>query len=213
MRPVDFAMIDQQVAHLFAKVGEGIEAATHAFLQGDVDAARILVADDPSIDLMQSSTEALVEQEVAMSWPLDELEFRRLVSIIRIVPELERSADLVEHIALRASQGLAAMITPQARGLIRELGRIGAEMWRVAADAYFDHNPAVADVLRMRDNEIDDLHVRLSTELARAGSSNAVAIEMGLIGRFYERLGDHAVNVTRRVCEVTRPTDEDLAPV
>ena len=213
MPTVNFEKIDQQVTHLFAMVSEGVAAATAAFLGGDTEAARALVAGDQSIDRLQSSTEDLVEQELAMSLPADEVELRRLVSILRIVPELERSGDLVEHIALRAGQGLPSEITPRARGLIEEMGRIGAEMWRIAADAYVDRNPAAADLLRARDDEIDDLHVRLSAELARGPSSNAVAIEMGLIARFYERLGDHAVNVTRRLCDLSRPSGATYAGV
>jgi phosphate transport system protein len=97
--------------------------------------------------------------------------------------------------------------------LIEEMGRIGAEMWRIAADAYVERQPAAADLLRIRDDEIDDLHVRLSAELAQGASSNAVAIELGLIARFYERLGDHAVNVTRRICDLTRPSGATWATV
>jgi phosphate transport system protein len=105
---------------------------------------------------------------------------------------------------MRAPQGLAREITPQARGLIAEMSRIGAEMWHDAADAYADRDPLVADRLRARDDELDDLHVQLSQELADSGTSIPVAIEMSLIARFYERLGDHAVNVARRVQQVGR---------
>jgi phosphate transport system protein len=53
---------------------------------------------------------------------------------------------------------------------------------------------------------LDDLHVQLCAELAEANLSVAAAIELGLVGRFYERLGDHAVNVARRVdTEVQNP--------
>jgi phosphate transport system protein len=75
-------------------------------------------------------------------------------------------------------------------------------MWREAACAYADNDGGAADRLRTRDDELDDLHVQLSLELASSGTSIAVAIEMGLIARFYERLGDHAVNVARRVEQV-----------
>jgi phosphate transport system protein len=119
--------------------------------------------------------------------------------VLRIVPELERSGDLVEHIAMRTPQGLAREITPQARGLIAEMSRIGAEMWRDAANAYADRDLEAADRLRARDDELDDLHVQLSVELAASDTRVPVAIEMGLVARFYERLGDHAVNVARRV--------------
>ena len=52
---------------------------------------------------------------------------------------------------------------------------------------------------QMMKHQLDDLHVRLSTELAESATSIPVAMEMGLVARFFERLGDHAVNVTRRV--------------
>jgi len=53
--------------------------------------------------------------------------------------------------------------------------------------------------LVLRDDEIDDLHVDLTAEMADGRLSIAVAIEMGLVARFFERLGDHAVNVARRI--------------
>jgi phosphate transport system protein len=72
-------------------------------------------------------------------------------------------------------------------------------MWRQAADAYADRDWTAVERLRLLDDELDDLHVSLSAELAQGDNSNAVAIEMGLVARFYERLGDHAVNVTKRL--------------
>jgi phosphate transport system protein len=137
---------------------------------------------------------------------------RSLVAALQIVPELERSGDLVEHIALRTQQGLAAEISPLARALIGQMGRIGAEMWRAAAAAYADRDGAAADALRQRDDELDDLHVQLSVELAASGTSVPVAIEMGLVARFYERLGDHAVNVARRVSRLVTSLDAAHQP-
>jgi phosphate transport system protein len=199
-RPHDASdAIDDQVIKLFAMVMGGLAAATDAFLDGDREAARTLVADDQAIDSMQSSIEELVERELSRSPERGGADLRRLVSVLRIVPELERSGDLVEHIALRTPQGLACVISPKARGMVAEMGRIGVEMWRVAADAYADRDPSAAERLRLLDDELDDLHVNLSSELAHGDTSNAVAIEMGLVARFYERLGDHAVNVTKRL--------------
>jgi phosphate transport system protein len=189
--------IDEQVIKLFAMVMGGLSAATEAFLDGDRETARTLVADDQAIDSMQSSIEELVERELARSERGSDL--RRLVSVLRIVPELERSGDLVEHIALRTPQGLASVISARARGMVEAMGRIGVEMWRQAADAYADRDFGAVERLRLLDDELDDLHVSLSSELAHGHTSNAVAIEMGLVARFYERLGDHAVNVTKRL--------------
>jgi len=200
----DVDAIDQQVLRLFAMVSEGLVRATEAFLTVDRDSARLLLAGERSIDTLHASTEELVEHELERNLCWSDAEVRHLVSVLRIVPELERSGDLVEHIAMRTPQGLAREITPQARGLIAEMSRIGAEMWRDAANAYADRDPLAADRLRARDDELDDLHVQLSQELADSDTSIPVAIEMGLIARFYERLGDHAVNVARRVQQVDR---------
>jgi phosphate transport system protein len=199
--------IDEQVIKLFAMVMGGLSAATEAFLDGDREAARVLVADDQAIDSMQSSIEELVERELVRS-ERGNADLRRLVSVLRIVPELERSGDLVEHIALRTPQGLACIISAKARGMVEAMGRIGVEMWRLAADAYADRDPSAVDRLRLLDDELDDLHVSLSSELAHGHNSNAVAIEMGLVARFYERLGDHAVNVTKRLRGLVPPAVE-----
>jgi phosphate transport system protein len=194
----DLAEIDHQVARLFAMVSGGLAAATTAFLGGDREVASELIAKDPLIDQLQSSTEELVER--ALTHPsLGRDDLRMLIAVLRIVPELERSGDLVEHIALRTPQGLAREITPKARGFVEQMGSIGVEMWRQASDAYADRDPDSAERLRLLDDRLDDLHVRLSTELAESATSIPVAIEMGLVARFFERLGDHAVNVTRRV--------------
>lgn len=200
----DVDTIDQQVLRLFAMVSEGLVRATDAFLDVDRDEARALLVGEQSIDVLHDSTEELVERELERNLHWSDPEVRHLVSVLRIVPELERSGDLVEHIAMRTPQGLAREITPRARGLVSEMGRIGAEMWHDAANAYADHDATAADRLRARDDELDDLHVQLSRELADSGTSIPVAIEMSLIARFYERLGDHAVNVARRVQQVMR---------
>jgi phosphate transport system protein len=72
-------------------------------------------------------------------------------------------------------------------------------MWRLAVDAYAQPHKNSAEQLRRRDDALDDLHVSLTAQLAASEISVAIAIEMGLVARFFERLGDHAVNVARRL--------------
>lgn len=195
----ELAEIDRQVIRLFAMVSDGLAAVTAAFLDGDREVASTLIAGDPLIDRLQSSTEDLVDEALTHPSLRTEDDIRRLIAVLRIVPELERSGDLVEHIAMRTAQGLARQLTPLCRGLVEEMGAIGVAMWRAATDAYVDRDPEVSVWLRALDDDLDDLHVQLSTALAASATSIAVAIEMGLVARFYERLGDHAVNVARRV--------------
>jgi phosphate transport system protein len=130
-----------------------------------------------------------------------------LVSVLRILPELERSGDLAEHIATQAAQGLARWLTPRALSLVAEMGRVGVEMWDIASAAYATRDPLAAERLRTRDDEIDDLHVSLTAELAAGNVSIPVAIEMGLVARYFERLGDHAVNVARQLVRLGKLND------
>lgn len=190
--------IHSQVLCLFAMVSGGLAAATTAFLGGDREAARRLVAEDRLIDELQSSTEELVQTELGRPERSD-ADLRLFVSVLRIVPELERSGDLVEHIALRTQSGLVGDLTPLTRGLIGDMGRIGVRMWQEAADAWASRDAGATKALRALDDELDDLHVRLTAELGRSTTSIPVAIELGLVARFFERLGDHAVNVTGRI--------------
>jgi phosphate transport system protein len=98
------------------------------------------------------------------------------------------------------------------RGLVEQMGRVGVEMWRAVADAYVDRDGSAAGRLTVRDEEVDDLHVSLVAEIASGAVAFPVAIEMALVARFYERLGDHAVNVARRVKQRwwSRRSDPDL---
>lgn len=199
VRRVDVATIDHHVLRLFGMVAERLAIATDAFLEGDRETARELMASERMVDSLHLDVEALVVEELNRLSMLDEEEVRLLVLVLRIVPEIERSADLVEHVALRTGQGLDRTISPVARGLIADMGRVAAGMWRVAATAYAQRDQAAAQALREDDDELDDLHVRLTAELGGAELQPSAAIELGLVARFLERLGDHAVNVTRRL--------------
>jgi phosphate transport system protein len=115
-----------------------------------------------------------------------------------MLPELERSGDLAEHVAQRATRNLPAEIPARMRGFIEQMGELACSMWRMAADAYAERL-AGAERIDLLDDELDDLHVQFIAELVGGAVPVQVAIELALVGRFYERLGDHAVNLTRRV--------------
>jgi phosphate transport system protein len=197
-----FNEIDARVLRLFAMVSEGLAAATAAFLDEDRDAARRVVAADQELDSLELTLEDLIQRHLADSPAPTSDALRVLVTVLRIAPELERSGDLVEHIALRTPQGMAHQLSPLARGLIEQMGQVGAGMWRAVTDAYATRDRSAARRLRARDDELDELNVRLSAELARSVTSAPIAIEMGLVARFLERLGDHAVNVARRLLDL-----------
>src|SRR5947207_1346134 len=190
--------IDDKVIRLFALVSEGVAAATDAFLSGDREAASSLVDSDKVIDELYCDVEGLVQRQFATQSPMAR-DMRFLLSVLRIVPELERSGDLAEHIAARAARGVSSALTPRIRGLIEQMGRVGTEMWRQAADGYVDRDADIAVRLNDRDDELDELHSSLTAELVTGQLTVPIALEMALVARFYERLGDHAVNIGERI--------------
>jgi phosphate transport system protein len=120
---------------------------------------------------------------------------------LQILPELERSADLAEHIAQRAVFNLGAEMSPLSRGIVQRMTEVALEMWKAAADAFGAQVlPAIS--LDEDDEEIDILHERLTVEVARVAMPAAVAAQVTLLARFYERLGDHAVNIASRIASL-----------
>jgi phosphate transport system protein len=190
-------VVEQPILRLFALVREALAKATYALLNGDTDLAQAVVDGDVEID------EATAELELDV-WSRIEAgdhassDLRALVGILLILPELERSADLAEHIAHRALTNIGAEMTPVARGIVQRMSEVAAEMWQLVAAAYSNHNAQSLD-LAEEDEELDILHDRLTSEIAKADMPTNVTAQVTLISRFYERIGDHAVNLSRRI--------------
>src|ERR1700689_1578225 len=190
--------IEGKVIELFAMVSEGVPVATQALLNGDEAAFVTLAERDRAIDALYVEVEGLANREILLQAPVAS-DLRFLLSVLRIVPELERSHDLVVQIAVRSNHILGDDLSPRARGLVERMGNVASDMWRQAVDSWYQRDRSVAEVLDERDDEMDELHASLVGELASGGMALPVAIEMTLVARFYERLGDHAVNIARRV--------------
>jgi phosphate transport system protein len=190
------AHIDREVIQLFALVEEAVAGATHALLTADREAARLLVAKDADLDALYRKIEKQVQAEV-MAGTSKPTRTRWLLALLSMLPELERSGDLAEHVAQRATRPLPAEMPARVRGLIEQMGELGCRMWRMSADVYAERRGS--ESLALLDDKMDDLHVQLIAEIAGGSLPAPVAIELALIGRFYERLGDHAVNIALRV--------------
>ncbi len=190
--PIDFRM-----AQLFALVSESLAGATEALLSNDIATALKVVDGDQAIDDLTAEVELLVWEQLGNE-PLSAATLRHLVGVLLIVPELERSGDLAEHIAQRAASNLGAEMSPLSRGIVQRMAEVALEMWRVAADAYGDR-AADAASLSEDDEEIDILHDRLTGEVAGGTMPPPTGAQVTLLARFYERIGDHAVNLARRI--------------
>jgi phosphate transport system protein len=189
--------MEAQVRKLFAEVREALARATYALLNADVELAQCVVDGDQEIDDLTSEVELMVWSQMDTE-DLDSEHVRQLVGVLLILPELERSADLAEHIAQRALTHTGPEMTPTGRGIVQRMSEVAAEMWQAVGAAYNEKNAASLD-LHEEDEELDILHDRLTKEIANADMPTSVAAQVTLISRFYERIGDHAVNLSRRL--------------
>ena len=187
-----------KVIDLFGMVAEDVPRATAALLGGNVEEVRALAERDRVIDDLYPRIEDLADRELVLQQPLAS-DLRFLISVLRVVPELERSHDLVVNIARRANYILSEDLSPRSRGLIEQMGNLASDMWREAVDCWRQRDRAAAVALDQRDDEMDEMYASLMAELASGQMSLPVTMEMALVARFYERLGDHAVNIARRV--------------
>ena len=194
----ELAAIEAKVIELFGMVAEDLPRATSALLGGNSEAIKPLAEREQAIDALYPEIERMATREILLQAPVAS-DLRFLLSVLRIVPELERSHDLVVQVAARASHILSGDLSPRCRGLIERMGDLAAGMWRQAVDSWYQRDRSVAAALDERDDEMDALYASLMAELASGGMALPVAMEMTLVARFYERLGDHAVNIARRV--------------
>ncbi|MBV9094088.1 MAG: phosphate signaling complex protein PhoU [Streptosporangiaceae bacterium] len=195
----DLDSIEAKVIELFAMVAEDLPGATDALLSGDNEVLGKLAEREQAINALYREVEDLVNRQILLQAPVAS-DLRFLLSVLRIVPELERSHDLVVQIASRADHLLGGGLSPRTRGLVERMGDLASQMWRQAADSWYQRDRSAALTLAAdRDDEMDELHSSLIAELASGQMALPVTMEMTLVARFYERLGDHAVNIARRV--------------
>ena len=190
--------IEAKVIELFAMVAEDLPGATQSLLTGNNDVTKALAEREQAIDALYPEIEGMANREILLQAPVAS-DLRFLLSVLRIVPELERSHDLVMQIAGRANHILSDDLSPRCRGLVEQMGNLASSMWRQAVDAWYQRDRSAAAKLDERDEEMDELYASLTAELAAGRMSLPVTMEMTLVARFYERLGDHAVNIARRV--------------
>jgi phosphate transport system protein len=152
---------------------------------------------DQAVDALTAEVELLIWDEL-QDLPASGNELRYLVGLLLIIPELERSGDLAEHVAQRAVEHLGTSMSPRSRGIVQLMTEVANEMWQEAADA-FGERGRIGDRLDRADEEMDILHESLTREVSADEMPVAIAAQVTLLARFYERLGDHAVNLARRI--------------
>ncbi len=186
------------IFELYALVGDAFAGSTEALLYGDRIIAEKLIERDQLVDELYKELDQELADRLSQT-PLSADEISYLVGLMKIVPELERSGDLAEHIAQKSLLGLSSEMSPRLRGIINQMSATGGEMWRRSAEAFLSSNKSAHKVIDALDDEIDELNLAYYTELAFSCKEIVPAIELSLVGRFYERFADHAVNLARSV--------------
>jgi phosphate transport system protein len=193
--------IEIELIQLFVFVAEDLVVATNALLSNDADGLRLVSEREVLIDGLYREIEQLLNGMLIREAPVAS-EFRLVISMVRTVPELERSHDLVVEIAEHGTHMLAEELSARSKGLVQMMGETASGMWNRTAEAWQKRDPEAAGIIEERDEDLDSLHSALLAELASGKMSLPVAMDMTLVARYFERLGDHAVNIARRVAYV-----------
>ena len=194
--------IGNDVVRLGAMASEAIQAGTDAFIDADLAAAERLVADDKVMDTLTHSIERRTYLALARQQPMAS-DLRMLVSVLRVIHELERAGDLMVNVAKAARRLYPYELDPKLRGIIHRMRDQAVAQLRVAVEAFAQRDPAKAAALGDMDDAMDDLQ----KDLFRAIFSGSVedeaalqrAVQIALVGRYFERIADHAVNTGERV--------------
>ena len=194
--------IRNELVRVCAMVTETIPRGTEVLLDGDLGLAEDLITGDDDIDALSLDIEERCYQLLALQQPMAS-DLRAIVTAIRLTSEIERSADLVVNICKAARRIYGVQFDPKLRGLIDQMSQHAHLLFRHAIDAYAEHDAALAAALDDMDDRLDQLHADFIQAIFECHSKGAldlqVAVQLALVGRFYERIGDHAVNIGQRV--------------
>ncbi len=178
-----------------------MERATNALLDGDLAGAERVISDDPQVDAVREDLEERTFQMIARQQPVA-TDLRVLVSTLHLVADLERMGDLALHIAKVARMRYPEIAVPiELRDVISQMGEVALSLVDKVGAVIEGRDVALAHAIEVEDDSMDALHRKLFTLLLSDKWMHGIeaAIDMTLLGRYYERYADHAVAVARRV--------------
>jgi phosphate transport system protein len=181
---------------------EAVEIGTSAFLDADLAAVEQAIVGDREIDALMHSIEARTYLLLARQQPMA-VDLRMLITILRVVHELERTGDLMVNVAKATRRLYPYVLEPRIRGILDRMREQAGVQLRLAVDTFADGDLARAAALPDMDDVMDDLQKDLFRVIfaSSADDEGAIqrAVQIALVGRYFERIGDHAANVAERV--------------
>ena len=194
--------LNDDVVRLGAMAGEAIEAGTEALLMADLAAVEQVVAGDRQLDELMHDIEQRTYLLMARQQPMA-VDLRVLVTILRVVHEIERIGDLMVKIAKAARRLYPGGLDHRVRGLIDRMRAQAHAQLKLAVEAFAEKDVSRAAALVDMDDVMDDLQRDLFQAIFASNSEDESAlqraVQVGLLGRYYERIGDHAATVADRV--------------
>jgi phosphate transport system protein len=193
--------IGRSLVEMNALVSVAMQRATAALLNADLNLAERVISDDGKIDAVRDELEGKAFDLLARQQPVAG-DLRIIVTSLRMVADLERMGDLALHIAKVARMRYPSSAVPtELRETILEMGRVAERIAGKAGDAIAGKDTALAEELERDDDAMDTLHRRLFAILLSDDWAHGVeaAVDIALLGRYYERIADHAVSVGNRV--------------
>ncbi|MCA1186464.1 MULTISPECIES: phosphate signaling complex protein PhoU [Saccharopolyspora] len=191
----------EELASMSTMVGTAMERATKALLEADLTLAEQVIEEDVHVDEARARAEEQAFGLLALQAPVAG-DLRTVISTIHAAEDLERMGDLALHVAKAARRRHPQPVLPEpVQEYFAEMGRVAVDLCARAAAVIRSRDIDAARDLEAADDAVDDLHRHLFTVMMSSEWSHGVAaaVDVTLLGRFYERFADHAVAVGRRV--------------
>lgn len=204
MREAYHVELDQLAGNLAAmslQVAEAMERATKALLEVDLGLAEQVISNDTKVDDARAECEELAYALLALQAPVA-TDLRTVLAAIHAAESLERMGDLALHVAKAARRRHPEPVLPESvRPYFAEMGAVAVRLARQAEVVIKTKDIAAAKTLESDDDQVDDIHKHLFTVIMDRDwpYGVAAAVDVTLLGRFYERFADHAVSVARRM--------------
>ncbi|MFE0025820.1 phosphate signaling complex protein PhoU [Amycolatopsis sp. NPDC059021] len=215
---VELEQLADHLAGMSLQVADAMERATRALLEVDLALAEQVIGDDAKVDDARAECEEQAYALLALQAPVA-TDLRTVLAAIHAAESLERMGDLALHVAKAARRRHPEPVLPDAvRDDFAKMGELDVKLARRVEQIIKTKDVAAAKDLETEDDEVDDIHRHLFTVLMDRDWPHGVAaaVDVTLLGRFYERFADHAVSVARRMIFVVTGkmpgygTDDDI---
>jgi phosphate transport system protein len=193
--------LDISVAGLLALVPEAVMTATTALLVSDGSGANGAQRWPALVEDMYRDVEHTIEVVVARQSPVAG-DLRFLLACIRIVPGLQEVMHLISEIAAPSHRAIGEHLTPRVISLTEQLGELTAATWDAVETGWRTRHERVVSDVRERQDRVAEVRSALAAELGAGVLALAVALEMAVVGRTFERLGHHAGQSARVVASL-----------